>query len=320
MTKIVGSGRRRTVAAPESGARTSRRCWRRSSWSRRRAPATTAAPHPYGAQYGGDRRIAGDPRLEHLGVEPAVRRRLRPVSTSTPPHRRSDGPHAKPEDIRFGLYGALAHPIEANAIGGCTRRDKPCAATIVGADARPAYRHGVSRAAARPVPGARRLRVLAAGADARTPRRPTPRRFRSACCRPNENDTGLVLKTTSVDAFRADGAQLDPSALGDPNAFSGNGYMLLGLEIDGLAARYRDDSARRGGPMMVLAAPTLPAPGLSHACDIYGASVLVLARRIARRRPGPRVAVHAGRDQRGIAVRVGVDWSAPTPDCGPHDD
>jgi len=37
-----------------------------------------------------------------------------------------------------------------------------------------------------------------------------------------------------------------------------------------------DDSARRGGPMMVLAAPTLPAPGLSHACDVYGASVLVL--------------------------------------------
>ena len=70
--------------------------------------------------------------------------------------------------------------------------------------------------------------------------------------------------------------QIDPSAMGDPNAFSGNGYMLLGLEIAGVAARYRDDSARRGGPMMVLAAPTLPAPGLSHACDIYGASVLVL--------------------------------------------
>ena len=31
----------------------------------------------------------------------------------------ADGPHAKPEDIRFGLYGALAHPLEANAIGGC---------------------------------------------------------------------------------------------------------------------------------------------------------------------------------------------------------
>jgi hypothetical protein len=52
--------------------------------------------------------------------------------------------------------------------------------------------------------------------------------------------------------------------------------MLLGLEITGLAVRYRDDSAARGGPMMVLVAPTLPAPGLSHACDIYGASMLVL--------------------------------------------
>ena len=52
--------------------------------------------------------------------------------------------------------------------------------------------------------------------------------------------------------------------------------MLLGLEITGLAERYRDESATRGGPLMVLAAPTLPAPGLSHACDIYGASLLVL--------------------------------------------
>ena len=66
------------------------------------------------------------------------------------------------------------------------------------------------------------------------------------------------------------------SALGDPAAFNGKGYMLLGLEITGLAARYRDESATRGGPMMVLVAPTMPAPGLSHACDIYGASLLVL--------------------------------------------
>jgi hypothetical protein len=28
--------------------------------------------------------------------------------------------------------------------------------------------------------------------------------------------------------------------------------------------------------MMVVAVPTLPAPGLSHACDVYGSSVLVL--------------------------------------------
>ena len=30
------------------------------------------------------------------------------------------GRHAKPEALRFGLYGALAHPIEANAVGACT--------------------------------------------------------------------------------------------------------------------------------------------------------------------------------------------------------
>src|SRR6476469_5089285 len=30
-----------------------------------------------------------------------------------------DGPHTNPEAIRFGLYGALEHPIEANAIGAC---------------------------------------------------------------------------------------------------------------------------------------------------------------------------------------------------------
>jgi len=145
---------------------------------------------------------------------------------------KADGPHAKPEDLRFGLYGALAHPLEANAIGGC--RD----VTDLGIQPAAAYPVGVAQT--------------------------------------NQNDTGLALKTTSVDAFRADGAQLDPTALGDPNAFNGKGYMLLGLEISGLAARYRDDSAQRGGPMMVLAAPTVPAPGLSHACDIYGASQLVL--------------------------------------------
>src|SRR3954469_17645265 len=32
---------------------------------------------------------------------------------------KADAPRANPSDIRFGLYGALAHPLEANAIGGC---------------------------------------------------------------------------------------------------------------------------------------------------------------------------------------------------------
>ena len=64
--------------------------------------------------------------------------------------------------------------------------------------------------------------------------------------------------------------------LGDPAAFTGNGYMLLGLEADAMAARYRDESATRGGPMMLLASPTLPGQGLSPACATYGSSVLIL--------------------------------------------
>jgi hypothetical protein len=52
--------------------------------------------------------------------------------------------------------------------------------------------------------------------------------------------------------------------------------MLLGLEANAISARYRDDSASRGGPMMLLAAPTLPGRGLNPACAVYGSSVLIL--------------------------------------------
>jgi hypothetical protein len=176
-----------------------------------------------------------------------------------------DGPHAKPEDIRFGLYGALAHPIEANGLGAC-KDVTSLALQPLSAEA--------DRLTGTVCLGPQRDQSQVRGIYVYSPRERIPD---TAAAYPAAFPvTGLVLKTTSVDAFRADGAQLNPSAMGDPTAFSGNGYMLLGLEIDGLAARYRDDSARRGGPMVVLAAPTLPAPGLSHACDIYGASVLVL--------------------------------------------
>jgi hypothetical protein len=63
---------------------------------------------------------------------------------------------------------------------------------------------------------------------------------------------------------------------GTPTVFTGNGYMLLGLRVEAPAAEYRDESARRGGPMMLVAAPSLPRPGLSPACAAYGASVLIL--------------------------------------------
>jgi hypothetical protein len=188
---------------------------------------------------------------------------------------KADSPHAKPEDIRFGLYGALAHPLEANAISGC--RD----VTDLGVE--PAAAATPNRLSGTVCVGPMRDHSQVRGVYVYSPKdRMAGTTVSYAAAYPvgvpqtNQNDTGLAIKTTSVDAFRAEGSQLDPTALGDPNAFNGKGYMLLGLEISGLAARYRDDSAQRGGPMMVLAAPTMPAPGLSHACDIYGASLLVL--------------------------------------------
>ncbi len=187
----------------------------------------------------------------------------------------ADGPHAKPEDIRFGLYGALAHPLEANAIGGC--RD------VTSLAVQPAAAPTPDRLSGTVCIGPMRDQSQVRGAYVYSPKDRMAgttvsyaAAFPVGLPEPNQNDAGLSIATTSVDAFSADGAQLDPSALGDPNAFNGKGYMLLGLEISGLAARYRDDSANRGGPLMVLAAPTLPAPGLSHACDIYGGSLLVL--------------------------------------------
>lgn len=183
--------------------------------------------------------------------------------------------HSKPEDIRFGLYGALAHPIEANAIGSC--RD------VTDLELQPLSAPTPDRLTGTVCIGPARDQVQVRGVYAYSSRDRTPgttvahpAAFPVGLPAVRDNDTGLSLKTTSLDAFRADGAMLDPSALGDPGAFTGNGYMLIGLEISGVAEQYREVSERRGGPAMVLVSPTLPAPGLSHACDVYGASVLVL--------------------------------------------
>jgi hypothetical protein len=188
---------------------------------------------------------------------------------------KADAPHASPSDIRFGLYGALAHPLEANAIGGC--RD------VTNLAVQPAAAPTPDRLSGTVCIGPMRDQSQVRGAYVYSPKdRMAGTTVSYGAAYPvglpqtNENDAGLSISTTSVDAFHADGAQIDVGALGDPAAFNGKGYMLLGLEITGLAARYRDESATRGGPMMVLVAPTLPAPGLSHACDIYGASLLVL--------------------------------------------
>ncbi|MDT5076956.1 MAG: hypothetical protein QOJ80_1593 [Mycobacterium sp.] len=188
---------------------------------------------------------------------------------------KADAPHAKPESLRFGLYGALAHPIESFALGGCT--------DAKGVSATPASAPSPDKLGGTVCLGPLRDQSQVRGVYAYSPQDRMPgTTVAYAAAFPvglgpiNPADTGLGLKSTSVDAFRADGAQLDPTALGDPAGFNGNGYMLLGLEISGLAAQYRDDSKRRGGPLMVLVGPTLPGAGLSHACAVYGASLLVL--------------------------------------------
>lgn len=185
------------------------------------------------------------------------------------------GEHAAPADVRFGLYGALAHPIEADAVGGC--------GDVTNLDIEPVSTTTPDRMTGTVCLGPLRDQSQVRGVYAYSSKdriagttAAYPAAFPVGVLPTNENDTGLTMKTTSVDAFRADGAKLDPSALGDPTAFTGNGYMLIGLEIDGLAARYREESAERGGPLMVVAGPTIDGRGLSHACDKYGASVLVL--------------------------------------------
>jgi hypothetical protein len=184
-------------------------------------------------------------------------------------------PHAKPDSLRFGLYGALAHPIESFALGGC--------ADVTGVSATPASAPSPDKLGGTVCLGPLRDQSQVRGVYAYSPQDRMPgTTVAYAAAFPvglgpiNPADTGLGLKSTSVDAFRADGAQLDPTALGDPAGFNGNGYMLLGLEISGLASQYREDSKRRGGPLMVLVGPTLPGAGLSHACAVYGASLLVL--------------------------------------------
>jgi hypothetical protein len=184
-------------------------------------------------------------------------------------------PHADPHDVRFGLYGALAHPIEATGIGSCDNVKN----IVIQSLSAPGGKRLTGTVCLGPIADRSAVR----GVYLYSPRdriadtaAAYPAAFPVGVLPTKQNDTGLVVKTTSVAAWRADGTQLTQASLGDPGAFTGSGYMLLGLDADTIAAKYRDDSAARGGPMMLLAAPTLPAPGLSSACSAYGSSVLIL--------------------------------------------
>jgi hypothetical protein len=194
-------------------------------------------------------------------------------ASPTDPH----APHAKLEDIRFGLYGAPAHPMESTGLGSC--------------DNAMASMHDITSPLSAPPDrltgtvclGPLQDRSAVRGVYSYSPRDRIPNTtaaygaaFPVGVLPTNGNDTGVVLKTTSLSAWRADGTPVTKAQLGDAGAFDGNGYMLLGLQAEAIAARYRDDSATRGGPMMLLASPTLPGRGLSPACAAYGSSVLIL--------------------------------------------
>jgi hypothetical protein len=185
------------------------------------------------------------------------------------------GQHAKPDALRFGLYGALAHPIERTAVGSCS--------SVTNLNLQPAVSPNPDKLSGTVCLGPLRDQTQVRGVYVYSPQDRIPgtiaaygASFPVGLSPTSDTETGLVLKSTSVDAFDADGSQLMPAVLGEPNAFNGNGYMLLGLDISGLASRYRDDSIRRGGPLMVQVTPTLPGKGLSYECSVYGASLLVL--------------------------------------------
>jgi hypothetical protein len=186
-------------------------------------------------------------------------------------------PHAKPGDIRFGLYGALAHPMEASGLGSC---DNAMASVHdIGSPLSAPPDRLTGTVCLGPLKDHSQVRgVYSYSPRDRIPNSSAayPAAFPVGLMPTNANDTGLVVKTASISAWRADGTPVTKAQLGDAGAFNGNGYMLLGLEADSVAARYRDDSAKRGGPMMLLASPTLPGPGLNPACAAYGSSVLIL--------------------------------------------
>ncbi|MCV6970535.1 hypothetical protein AWB93_00965 [Mycobacterium bohemicum] len=186
-------------------------------------------------------------------------------------------PHAAPEDVRFGLYGALSHPMESTGLGSCDA----AAATVHDIPAPLSAPAGRLTGTVCLGPLTDRSQVRGVYVYSPRDRIPNtssayPAAFPVGLMPTNANDSGLTVQTVSLSAWRADGVPVTKAQLGDPGAFTGNGYMLLGLEADAVAARYRDDSARRGGPMMLLASPTVPGAGLNRACAAYGSSVLIL--------------------------------------------
>ncbi|MEB3031165.1 hypothetical protein [[Mycobacterium] nativiensis] len=186
-----------------------------------------------------------------------------------------DAPHAAAADLRFGVYGTPAHPVEATGLGSCDALGELTPTPLSGSE--PGRLNGTvcvgplkERSAVRGIYAyspADRIKDTTVAYGAAFPVGLPPI---------NPYDTGLMLTAQGVAAFRADGIPLAPSALGDPKAFSGNGYMVLSLSADAVPGQYRDDAVARGGPLMLIAGPAAPMRGLGPDCLAAGSSVLIL--------------------------------------------
>lgn len=184
-------------------------------------------------------------------------------------------PHATAGDLRFGIYGTPAHPVEVTGLGSCDALGE--------LTPRPMSDREPDRLDGTVCLGPLKERSAVRGIYAYSPTdRIKDTTVAYAAAFPvglppiNPYDTGLVLTAQGVAAYRADGVPLSPAALGDPNAFSGNGYMVISLTADAVAGQYRDDAAARGGPLMLVAGPAMPMAGLGPDCLASGSSVLIL--------------------------------------------
>lgn len=183
-------------------------------------------------------------------------------------------PYVNADDIRFGLYGTLSHPVEATGIDSCGLVDSLAVQPLATSEDRisgtvclgPLKEQSAVRGVYAYSPKDRIVNTVAA----------YPVAFPVGLLPTPSTDTGLVVQTTSLEAWRADGTPLSQLSLGDPTVFTGNGYMLLGVDVFAEPKEYDDAAKQRGGPLMLVVTPTLPGMGLSPACSAYGASVLVL--------------------------------------------
>lgn len=187
----------------------------------------------------------------------------------------ADSPHTAAGDLRFGVYGTPAHPIEATGLGSCKPLGELVSTPLSAKDS-DRLNGTVCLGPLKERSAVRGIYVYSPADRIKDTTVAYGAAFPVGLAPVNPADTGLRLTAQGVAAYRADGVPLAPSALGDPKAFTGAGSMILSLSVDALATQYREDAIARGGPLMLIAGPSTPIPGLSPDCLAFGSSVLIL--------------------------------------------